>query len=332
MSKLIYTAGLAIAVILLTMLIVGQQYDSWFTASTPTPAPPELTDGPDLPPATLPAPSVDQQVAASRDPVADARTTPDRPAATNTDVLLTGIVEPLREARIRAAVNGTLRSVSVEEGDEIRSGQIIARIDNEQLEQDVQRLQAISRGVAHSIDATKALHQAAAARLRMVEGLTDKRIFSEAAIRELRAKAEAEAQKAAQLEDDHIAAEKAVNIARAKLVDYAITAPFDGRVTHVEGFPNQFIAQGEVIAIVESHQKQLRVFVGNDFLRRMNSLQFLAQLPQGGVEMKVRSVVRDAKVDGQYAVILAFPGASWPWTGEVVEVKCRQRPPETERH
>jgi membrane fusion protein, multidrug efflux system len=79
-------------------------------------------------------------------------------------VTVSGVIEPIRSVGINSQVSGTLLSVEAEEGDVIRRGQALARVDDREL-----RAQ---------FEAAEAAHQVAAAAYERARQLRDRRVIT----------------------------------------------------------------------------------------------------------------------------------------------------------
>lgn len=118
-------------------------------------------------------------------------------------VTVSGVVEPIRTVGINSQVSGTLLAVAAEEGDVVRRGQMLARVDDREL-----RAQ---------FEAAEAAHQVAAAAYERARQLRDRRVIT---LPEYERERTAEAAARAQLDQ-----------VRTRLEHTVIAAPVDGVVT-----------------------------------------------------------------------------------------------------
>jgi HlyD family secretion protein len=144
-----------------------------------------------------------------------------------------GTLEPVRRARLRAEVGGRVTEIVKKEGDRVKKGEVIIRIDNED---------AIAR-----VNLQRGNLEVQKARLQIVEGnlknLTDKleklkKLYDEGAVTENQLK-DLETQFNA-VQNEYIAARSAVEqgesllkISNLELKKTEITAPFDGLITEI---------------------------------------------------------------------------------------------------
>jgi RND family efflux transporter MFP subunit len=137
-------------------------------------------------------------------------------------VYASGVVEYVRQARIAPIVTAPIQQALAEEGQTVRKGQILAQLDD-----------GPQTGTTLQLEAQAALARAAAGRAtRLFEAGFGARAAHEDA---LKTKA---------------AAEAAAASARARLADYRIVAPFDGRVLRREAEPGDLASVGKVLFVV----------------------------------------------------------------------------------
>lgn len=145
-------------------------------------------------------------------------------------VYATGVVDYVRQARIAPIVTAPIQRVAVEEGQRVRAGQLLAQLED-----------GPQRGTAAQLEAQATTARLAAAR---VERLYDRGFASRAAWDEARG-----------LRD---AAAAAARSARARLADYAVTAPFPGTVLRREAEPGN-LATPSTVLFVLADESSLRV-------------------------------------------------------------------------
>lgn len=137
-------------------------------------------------------------------------------------VYASGVVEYVRQARIAPIVTAPIRQVLAAEGQTVRKGQPLAQLDD-----------GPQVGTTLQLEAQAALARASADRAtRLYEaGFGAKAAYEDA----LKTKA---------------AAEAAAASARARLADYVIKSPFDGRVLRREAEPGDLATVGKVMFVV----------------------------------------------------------------------------------
>ncbi|MFN3524281.1 MAG: efflux RND transporter periplasmic adaptor subunit [Phenylobacterium sp.] len=137
-------------------------------------------------------------------------------------VYASGVVEYVRQADVAPIVTAPIRQVLVVEGQAVRRGQTLAQLDDGPQLGTTLQLEAQAALARASADRATRLYQA---------GFGAKAAYEDA----LKTKA---------------AAEAAAASARARLADYVIKAPFDGRVLRREAEPGDLARVGEVLFVV----------------------------------------------------------------------------------
>jgi RND family efflux transporter MFP subunit len=188
-----------------------------------------------------------------------------------------GTADPYAEATLSTKLMGTVEAVSVREGDQVRAGDVLVRLDARDL--DAKKLQAeAAQAQVEAVLREATLH---AERMR--------RLFAE------------EAAPRAQLdaaETGLARAQAGVNAARAALAelhavrDYAtVRAPFDGIVTARMIEPGSFAAPGMPLIVIQD-ARRLRLAV----TAAPNAVRGLARGTR--VEASIEGEVADAVVEG----------------------------------
>lgn len=137
-------------------------------------------------------------------------------------VYASGVVEYVRQASIAPIVTAPIRQVLAAEGQDVRKGQPLAQLDD-----------GPQLGTTLQLEAQAALARAGADRATRLyrAGFGAKAAYEDA----LKTSA---------------AAEAAASSARARLADYVIKAPFDGRVLRREAEPGDLATVGKVMFVV----------------------------------------------------------------------------------
>ncbi len=165
---------------------------------------------------------------------------------------LPGTVEARVRARLSSKVSGFVREVRVEEGDRVRKGELLVRIEDREIQERVKALQAAIRALQNElaeVDARLAFARAEFERYR--------RLFKEEAVT-------AEEFEAKRSEFRALSARKKAVVARLQelrarlagvrsLLPYTrIRAPFEGRVVHKRVQEGTFVAPGVTLLEIES--------------------------------------------------------------------------------
>jgi RND family efflux transporter MFP subunit len=177
----------------------------------------------------------------------------------------TGTVRARVSSVLSARVMGYLREVSVQAGDRVRAGQVIAVIEAREIDSGLKQAEAAREEarnalpeVDNAIAAAKAQLDLAEATHRRMKSLFDQKSITqqefdevEARLRMARANHEMALAKRAQLEQKIRQAESAVAQAAAMKGYMEITAPFSGIVVERKAEPGMLAAPGTPVAVIE---------------------------------------------------------------------------------
>jgi HlyD family secretion protein len=182
-------------------------------------------------------------------------------------VTATGALEPVNQVDVGTEISGTIEAVEVDYNDRVAAGQVLARLDTDQLEARLRQAQAaLALAEARVLEARATLTETAN-RLRRTRDLIGKKLSSQeeldtasaahARAQALVAVAEAQvAQAQAQLDSDRRTLEKAV-----------IRAPIDGIVLERKVEPGQTVAaslQTPVLFTLAENLAQMELHVDVD--------------------------------------------------------------------
>jgi membrane fusion protein (multidrug efflux system) len=161
---------------------------------------------------------------------------------------LTGSLMPLTEATVKAKVAGELVAVTVREGESVKQGQLLARIDPTEVQARVAARQA-------DVAATKAQLVWAEKNRNQQKALLDKSFISQSAFDNIQSNYEVAVAK------QH-AAEAELVVARKSLGDAVLVAPFSGIVSLRHAQPGERVAlDAKVVSIVDLSRLQLEASV-----------------------------------------------------------------------
>lgn len=161
---------------------------------------------------------------------------------------LTGTLTPLTQATVRAKVAGELVELGAREGETVRQGQVLARIDPTEVRARVAAREA-------DVEAARAQLVAAEKNRAMQQALLDKRFISQNAFDSVLSSHEVAR---ARLR----AAEAELVVARKSLGDAVLAAPFSGIVAERHAKPGERVAlDGKVITLVDLSRLELEAAV-----------------------------------------------------------------------
>jgi RND family efflux transporter MFP subunit len=258
------------------------------------------------------------------------------------DLVLTAEFEPFQQVDLMAKVSGYVRSIGVDIGDRVHTGQILATLEIPEMEDDLTRAAAsIDQAHAEVVTASEELRRAEAAHemahlsysriadvLKREPGLVPQQEVDEAHSRDLVAEAQVSAAKS-----NLKTAEQRARVSRADqgrvetLHKYmTITAPFDGVVTKRYANIGAMIQAGtssQALPVVQLSQNNLlrlvlpvpessvgRVRVGETVDVRVRSLgrTFPGRVARLAEKVQPSTRTMDTEVDVQNPTLTLIPG------------------------
>ena len=181
-----------------------------------------------------------------------------------------GTVQAKESARLSAQVVGRVNAVLVQEGDNVRAGQVMVRLDSTQARAGVDQAQSSVGTALHQLEAAKAQAALAASTLERYQMLCEQKSVSPQEFDEVaRRSEEASAQLAAA--QANLDAQKASASSANVFAGYStITAPFAGVVTARHVDPGALASPGvPLIDIDRAGTLQLVVTVDESLLNRL---------------------------------------------------------------
>jgi HlyD family secretion protein len=200
----------------------------------------------------------------------------------------TGTLEARIKANIGAKIAGRITEVLVDQGDEVRAGEVLVRLDDRDFKWQVEIEQANVSAQRAAIDrlvADKAFGQATlelatsnherASRL-IVTGTVTQESFDETVEALTIARAGMDRAEAALVEGQKrlMAAEKTLEFHQARLEDTVIAAPFDGVIVRRDRDPGETIVPGSsVVLLISLEEVWVRAWVDETEMARLKSDQ-----------------------------------------------------------
>jgi membrane fusion protein, multidrug efflux system len=161
---------------------------------------------------------------------------------------LTGSLMPLTEATVKAKVAGELVAVTVREGESVKQGQVLARIDLTEVQARVAAREA-------DVQAAKAQLVWAEKNRSQQKALLDKSFISQSAFDNIQSNYDVAAAKLRAAEADLVVVQKALG-------DAVLVAPFSGIVSLRHAQPGERVAlDAKVVSVVDLSKLQLEASV-----------------------------------------------------------------------
>jgi RND family efflux transporter MFP subunit len=198
-----------------------------------------------------------------------------RPVDLKTGLQVSGSLRATHSAVVKARVAGELQGLTVREGDAVRAGQALARIDPTEY-------QARLRQAQQQADAAKAQIDIAQRQSDNNRALVAQNFISQTAL-------EASLSNLAAAQANHSAALAAVEVARKNLDDTQLLAPLTGRVAQRLAQPGERLAvDARVLEIVDPQRLELEASVSTAESLQLKIGQ-IAQLRVDGSDQVLRA-------------------------------------------
>lgn len=164
------------------------------------------------------------------------------------EAIVTGILRAASEAKIAAREPGAIVEMLVDEGDEIKQNDVIAKLDDRRITALIEEAQATLASAKGLEGQRKAELERAESDLGMKRRLRDSKAVSQSDVLDAeRALAVAIAQSG--VATDGIAeAESRLSFLSVQLEDLTIRAPFDGVIVERRSEPGEWVAAGTIVA------------------------------------------------------------------------------------
>lgn len=166
-----------------------------------------------------------------------------------------GVLTPQREVELEPAIEGQLVSVHVRIGDAVSEGQLVAELDDEPMQRDLEEAQA-------KLEAVRAQQQEDVTRLRIAEDALERQraLFEQQAVSREAVRAAEQSVELATAELSHARAsvrqqEAALEQYRVRVRQAQIRAPFSGTIAARYGNPGMTVGPGKAIVRLISSEK-----------------------------------------------------------------------------
>jgi RND family efflux transporter MFP subunit len=227
-----------------------------------------------------------------------------------------GAVQAKESATLSAQVVGRVNAVLVHEGDTVRTGQVLVRIDNTQARADVDQAQSSVSAAQHQLEAAKSQAELAASTLQRYQMLRQQKSVSPQEFDEVSRRSEETSAQLASAQAN-LDAQKALASSASVLAGYStITAPFAGVVTARHVDPGALAAPGvPLVDIDRTGALQLAVTVDESLLSRLQLGSALTvNVPSAGpdpVTARIAQIVPAADASSHsFLVKLDLPNSS----------------------
>ena len=200
------------------------------------------------------------------------------------EVMGTGTLEARVRVTVSPEISGRIEEILVDQGDRVKAGDVLLKLDDDELEQQVEIAQATLAASQAAVERLKTDRQrsvaiATQARLehKRIEQLITGNVVSESELDQaVEALAIAEAglarSEAAIVEGQQevIAAEKTLAYQRARLADTEISVPFDGLIVRRQRDPGDVVVPGSpILSLVSLEQLWISAWIDETEMARI---------------------------------------------------------------
>jgi len=193
-----------------------------------------------------------------------------------------GYVTARRQATVSSKVTGKIVEVFVEEGLQVKEGQVLARLDTSQASRGLAVAEAEARAAASARDETRVRIREAQLEYNRIEKLTEQQITSKADLDRARASLDATRARLEAQSDQLASAQRQADLQRQTVEDTIIRAPFDGIVVSKDAQPGEMISpvsagggftRTGICTIVDMSSLEIEVDVNEAYINRVHPNQ-----------------------------------------------------------
>lgn len=274
--------------------------------------------------------------AAQGPPPAPVRVDPARLEKVQDQRMVTGELRPVRKARVATQEPGLVLEITVEEGQIVKKGDPLARLDRKRLEIELQNIQAQEQVARASVDEQQAQLSWRQRDLETYRSAAQRQASNPKELSDAEAQAAIAAAKLAAAQQQIIAIRAQADLVAKRLADTLIIAPFDGVVVvkHVE--QGEWVAEGAAVidlistgpidAWLDVPQQYAAAIIGKQPTVSINveatgevlASQHVRSIPQ--VDSKARSFAMIVRLDNPNAALAAGMSITgWVPTGQAAE-------------
>lgn len=225
-----------------------------------------------------------------------------------------GYVTARREATVSSKVTGKVTEVLVEEGMQVKEGQVLARLDDTNIKAGLRLAEAQLEAAKAALAETAARQKEADTNFRRISELSKQNVSTAAELDHAEAEAASLKAKLEQQQTEITVAERQVATWQQQLDDTVIRAPFSGMVTSKNAQPGEMISpisagggftRTGICTIVDMNSLEIEVDVSESYIDRVQPRQpveaTLDAYPEWKIPGKVIAIIPTA--DRQKATI-----------------------------
>jgi len=193
-----------------------------------------------------------------------------------------GYVTARRQATVSSKVTGKIVEVFVEEGLQVKAGQVLARLDTSQASRGLAVAEAEARAAASALEETRVRIREAQLEYDRIARLTEAQIASKSDLDRARASLDAARARLHAQSDQRASAQRQTDLQRQTVEDTIIRAPFDGIVVSKDAQPGEMISpvsagggftRTGICTIVDMSSLEIEVDVNEAYINRVHPNQ-----------------------------------------------------------
>ncbi len=221
-----------------------------------------------------------------------------------------GYVTARRRATVSSKVTAKVLEVLIEEGMEVREGQILARLDASNTDASLKLAEAELRAAKTSLEETKVQLAESKLRLDRTRALVKDSVLSQAELDRIQAEADSLEARLERQREEELVAERRIAVWTQQLEDTIIRAPFDGIVTTKDAQPGEMISpvtagggftRTGIGTVVDMSSLEIEVDVNESYINRVRAGQaveaVLDAYPEWTIPARVIAIVPTADRD-----------------------------------
>ena len=218
--------------------------------------------------------------------------------------LITGSIQPKRRADLRAEVSAVVMQVAKENGETVRTGDLLVRLDDTAIRENLGSVEAAARAARQALD--QAVRQVERLQTLQTQGMTPMQVLEDAEVRRNNA------------QSDLVAAESRVVAARQQLRRTEVRAPFDGVVSDRKVSVGDTVQAGrELIKVVDPRSMRFEGMVSADRMHEVKLGQVVQFRVNGYPEAEFTGSVKRVEAAAnattrQVEVLVEFTGEESP--------------------
>lgn len=193
-----------------------------------------------------------------------------------------GYVVARRQATVSSKVTGKVEEVMIEEGMDVKEGQLIARLDDSTARQTYALTQSQLESARTRLREVEVRLSESERSLRRTEQLRADKLVSESALDAAQSEAAATRARLDALRSEVDVAERTVRVRAQDLEDLLVRAPFDGVVVSKDAQPGEMVSpisagggftRTGIATIVDMSSREIEVDVNESFINRVKEGQ-----------------------------------------------------------